>query len=270
MPKRSPNDPTPGQVDRAVRRYLRAGLSLIPIRADGTKMPAVELLPRLWCERSERWRRPWGGYRQRPPTPDELRAWLLARLVRVRTLRPGLHVYLRCDTAGGNQKLARVPDPAKDDQKPKTVIEVKGAGGYVLAPPSPAACHPTGRCYTLVGGNDLTAIPRISPDERQVLHDCARALDRCRPPQRQGYARRPASGRRLLRPGDDYNARADWIDVLGPHGWAWEGPGGDGTDLWRRPGKASFHAHALLAHGGDFHACRCGTLRSGVRGCTTC
>lgn len=38
-----------------------------------------------------------------------------------------------------------------------------------LAPPSPAACHPRGKCYSFLDGKDLTMVPTISPDEREIL-----------------------------------------------------------------------------------------------------
>jgi putative DNA primase/helicase len=322
--------PTRRQVYRAARAYRKSGLSFIPIRADGTKMPAFELLPREWDAQAGKYRRPWGGYRARRPTPAEVRGWfwdsvgkygmavlggavsgnleiidldnwgvvepwmklveqkapgLLEKLVRVKTPRPGMHVYYRCPVIEGNQKLARIPDPERDNEKPKTIIEVKGEGGYCLAPPSPAACHKSGRCYAFVGGKDLTAIPTITPEERQILLDCGRALNRWDGPKRQPYVPRPRAdaGGRLDRPGDDFNRKADWGDILQPYGWAYVGKGGGGADLWCRPGKkggtsattnyegsdllrvfssnadpfeedtsyTKFHAYALLEHDGD-------------------
>jgi putative DNA primase/helicase len=319
------------QFFEAARAYVRAGLSLIPIRADGTKMPAFELLPRVWDAQAGKYRRPWSGYRARRPTPAEVRAWfwdsvgeygmavlggavsgnleiadldnwgvvapwtklveqkapgLLERLVRVKTPRPGMHVYYRCPVIAGNQKLARIPDPEHDNEKPKTIIEVKGEGGYCLAAPSPAACHKSGRCYTFIGGKDLTAVPTITPEERQILLDCGRALNRWDGPKRQPYVPRPRAdaGGRLDRPGDDYNRKAAWGDILQPYGWSYAGKAGDGVDHWTRPGKkhgtsattnfggsdllfvfssngdpfeemtayTKFHAYALLEHDGDF------------------
>src|SRR5687768_7519077 len=91
-----------------------------------------------------------------------------------------------------------------------------------------------------------------------------------------------------LRPGDDFNDRAHWADILTPHGWTYMYHRGS-TWYWRRPGKDSgehsattgrkgvgsedrlyvfsdateftqnepynkFAAYALLNHGGDFAA----------------
>src|SRR5262245_60505954 len=67
--------PKKGDVYRAAKKYVRSGLSLIPIRADGTKMPAFELLPKVWNQSEQRYHRPWGGYRHRRPTREEVRAW---------------------------------------------------------------------------------------------------------------------------------------------------------------------------------------------------
>jgi putative DNA primase/helicase len=323
------------QIYEAARAYVRAGLSVIPIKADASKRPAFELLPRVWCDTTRRYRRPWSIYKQRRPTTAELCRWyrdpdeadkygiaviagavsggleiididnwetvepwvalvedrapgLLKRLVRVRSPRPGMHVYFRSEAAGGSQKLARVPqeDPDTGRLKAKVVIEMKGQGGYCLAPPSPPTCHPSGRPYVYVGDKDLGQVPSISPEERQILLDCARHFDEWREVRRT-LRRKRGSGRLAgTRPGDEFNARADWADILEPFGWRWVGTGGDGGDLWCRPGKAfgtsastdycdsdlmyvfstnappfeggtaysKFHAYALLNHDGDFSA----------------
>ncbi|MGH2509977.1 MAG: hypothetical protein ACRDHZ_21565, partial [Ktedonobacteraceae bacterium] len=86
------------------------------------------------------------------------------------------------------------------------------------------------------------------------------------------------------RPGDLFNERAQWADVLGRHGWVFVGER-DGEQFWRRPGKAEgisatvnynqsnrllvfststpfqaqkayslFEAYACLGHGSDFSA----------------
>lgn len=223
---------------------------------------------------------------------------LLGRLVKVKTPRPGLHLYYRCAEIGGNQKLARIRDPESERPKPKTIIEVKGEGGYCLAPPSPRWCHPRQECYVFDGEQDLTQVPTITPAERQSLFDAARTLDswrQSRPPQQRRTRKRPEAKRGSLRPGDDFNLRADWADILQPHGWTYDGPGDDGTDRWTRPGKdegcsattnygdsdllyvfstnaepfeeeacyTKFQAFALLEHDDDFHEAAVELLRRG-------
>lgn len=336
------------KVRRAARAYRRAGLSFMPISADGTKNPAFELLPRLPRNPGDEPRPTWRVFKDRRPSKFEIGIWfrdwypereyglaiiggqvsggleiididtadlaepwgdlvekkcpgLVQRLVRVRTPRPGMHAYYRCAAAGGNCKLARRPHrkPGDDNDRPKAVIEVKGEGGYCLAPPSPAACHPTGRRYELLDGMDFTMIPTISAEERQVLFDAARQFDtwreqvsasrRCR----QGHEKQPPC--LTSRPGDDLNARGDWAEILEPHGWRCVGDGGDQIDYWCRPGKISgvsastnyegsgllyvfssnadpfepdraytkFHAYASLQHNGDFTAAAADLRRKG-------
>ncbi len=165
---------------------------------------------------------------------------LFERLVRVKTPRPGLHLYYRCSKIEGSKKLAMIQDPDSKSAKLKTIIETKGEGGYCLAPPSPSSCHPLQKCYVFEGDKDLTQIPTITPAERKTLLNAAKKLDRrknIRPrPQRRLNKTVHLDGSNL-RPGDDFNLRADWADILQPHGWVYAGPGGDGTDQWTRPGK---------------------------------
>lgn len=170
---------------------------------------------------------------------------LVQRLVRVLTPRPGMHIYFRSMRFGVSQKLALAPaeddfgHPALDSHgKPirQTLIEVKAEGGYCLIPPSPARCHPSCRLYRYADDSpELTTVPTITPDERNVLFEVARELNRWQEPKpapRTSHAKNVAGGR----PGDDFNARAEWEDVLLPHGWTVAGGCGDET-RWCRPGK---------------------------------
>lgn len=164
---------------------------------------------------------------------------LFDRLVAVRTPRPGLHLYYRCERVAGSQKLARVKDSSEAGGKWTTVIETKGEGGYCLAPPSPDWCHPREACYVFEGDKDLTKIPTITTAERAMLLDAARSFDRfqtARPQVRRSQSKsREHDG--VLRPGDEFNARAAWADILQPHGWSFVGNGGGGEEQWVRPGK---------------------------------
>jgi putative DNA primase/helicase len=56
--------------------YLRAGLSLIPIKRDGSKQPAWDLLPREPDpNRPDRLKAVWKPFMERRPTEDEVRRW---------------------------------------------------------------------------------------------------------------------------------------------------------------------------------------------------
>jgi putative DNA primase/helicase len=213
---------------------------------------------------------------------------LIRKLVKVKTPRPGLHLYYRCAEIGGSEKLAQIldPDAPPEKPKPKTIIETKGEKGYALAPPSPATCHPRDRCYVFVGDRDLTMVPTISVDERKTLHDVARSFNHWTNAPKKQYvpARQPITPGAPLRPGDAFNLRADWYEILEPHGWQCADQSEDGTARWVRPGKdfgisattnyegrdllyvfssnadpfeantgyTKFHAHVLLNFDGDY------------------
>lgn len=190
--------------------YVRAGLHVIPVKADGSKRPLI-------C---------WAEYQARQPTEAEVESWcggpkergvailggngleildvedegtfealrdtvaqqapdLLARLSQVQTPgkhgQPGRHLYYRCAVVEGNKKLA-------SDEQGQTLIETRGKGGYVVAPGSPASCHRAGKEYVHVEGPPLTDIQEISPEERQILFDAASTLHR-------GRAARPQRSR---------------------------------------------------------------------------
>lgn len=164
------------------RGYVAAGLSVIPIRPDGSKAPAVAS---------------WRQYQHRLPTDAELHLWfaagrngiavlcgkvsgnlevldfdsivsfhqwaellerdhpgVLAGLPLIETPAGGRHVYLRLPyPPSGSRKLAMTED------RQHVLVEAKGEGGYVLAPGSPPACHPSGRPYRHLSGPPLTAVP---------------------------------------------------------------------------------------------------------------
>lgn len=212
---------------------------------------------------------------------------LIDKLVAVVTPRPGLHFWYRCKQVEGSQKLARIEDPLEQSGW-KTVIETKGEGGYCLAPPSPGKCHPLDACYQFELKKDLTAIQTISSEEREVLFEVARSFDRfaADQPKKPRMDREVTSNNDSNRPGDDYNRRAKWGDLLTRHGWRFTGNGGGGEEHWTRPGKVhgcsatvdyrgngllhvfsenalpfeasksynKFHAYTLLEHDGDFRA----------------
>ncbi len=210
---------------------------------------------------------------------------LLAKLAVQNTQREGCkHVLFRCETIEGNQKLARYYDEDDLDDflqpKVKVSIETRGQGGYIVGFPSPG--------YTMHQGS-FSAIPTISGEERELLIRAARLLDavvdEVKP---QPRAAKPDAGAPGLRPGDDFNRRADWCDILTSSGGRMVLERGE-RQFWCRPGKTGrdwsattgngrsgqdllkvftsnwppfepegvydkFGAWALLNHGGDIHA----------------
>jgi hypothetical protein len=305
---------------REAYRLVASGLSVIPIRPDGTKRPALNAWRPYQQVRANtvtlaRWFRHGEGLAVIGgavsgqleildfDAPELFTPWcalvdacypgLVARLPLVQTPSDGRHLYYRCQRIARNLKLAQ---RLGAHGTPETVIETRGEGGYAVAPPSPPACHPRHRAYQLLCG-DLAAIPTISVGEHACLLQTARAFNMCVVPQRMvsgslgGIVPR-AGGHR---PGDAFNARADWSRLLEPHGWVRVGRHGDVT-YWLRPGKIGpgisattnyrgsrllyvfstnalpfepdtaytpFAAYALLAHRGDFMAAARAVARPG-------
>jgi hypothetical protein len=287
------------------QNYVQAGLSVLPVRADGSKSPAI----------------PWKQYQEVLADGQTLKKWFskddcgigivcgrvsgglevldfeadapikewgelaknqlgedfLKPLPLVKTPSGGWHLYYRCPEIGGNQKLAL---ELKNGTQ-KVLIETRAEGGYVLAPGSPPTCHPSGKPYKLLRG-DLTKIPTISPEQRAVLLRAARALTQV--PAKEVHV--PKEYTDQGRPGDDFNRRSTWREILEPHGWKLVRTNGE-IEYWRRPGKddrgisatvgyagtdllhvfssnahpfesdtaySKFGAYTLLNHGGDFQA----------------
>jgi len=264
-PRREPAPVTPALI--AALTYLQAGLSVIPIKVDGSKEPA---LPRG---------HPVLNRRQRA-TDDEARLWwgkgthgiailggsisgntecidfddgslaadwatlvnaerpgLVDSLTVIATPTGGWHVWYRCPAViiDGNKKLAS--DPSRKAKR--TLIETRGEGGYALIPPSPAECHPLHLLYQHVQGPPLQHLVEILPIDREAILRCARAYDHSPPVADPGPARpRPGKSGALL-PGDDFNARGpDWSEILGPHQWKCVRTNGPAC-YWQRPGKTN-------------------------------
>jgi hypothetical protein len=181
---------------------------------------------------------------------------LLDRLVLVQTPRPGVHVYFRTESPEGSQKLAQgMSLNADGSPTAKTLIETKGEGGYCLVPPSPTSCHPSGRPYVYLSDRTLTAVPMITAAERKVLLDAGRQFNQIPNIARQSATAAPVRRRQPQgnRPGDHFNARARWEDILTPYGWALVSVDAEGVQYWRRPGKregtsatVNFGGHDLL------------------------
>jgi putative DNA primase/helicase len=179
----------------------------------------------------------------------------------------GVHWLFRCCELARNTKLAcRDKTPVEFDEddkkaieaarangkehKPvKTLIETRERGGFVIVAPSAGKVHPTGGTYRLVFGG-LRTIETVTPEERQALHELARAFDQMpRMPLPVTHLPVQTDARRDGgRPGEDFDERASWEEILEPWGWKRIFARGE-TTYWRRPGK-EHGASATTGHNG--------------------
>jgi hypothetical protein len=339
-------DPTSGEghvpdLRAAAAELDAAGLNVIPIKADGTKMPD---LPR------------WKQYQTERTTPAQHNKWFApdrydgahtgigyicgavsgnVGMVEFegRAIADGLldeaaelmvahglselwerltTGYTRTSPSGGVHIDFRIVDgsvprgtkiaqrAARDDEltaderdrlkknpKAKVVrclVETRGEGNLVVVDPSHGAVHRTGRPYQRRTGSPAT-IAEITADEYEALVAILGLLDQTPRPEYVQPGRKPAPRRDGgKRPGDDFNERADWRDILAgiarplmTHGhttyWGWaDGVGGvkattgrdpdvdrvyffaTGSDFDAEKAYTKFGAYTLLQHGGDWKA----------------
>lgn len=241
--------------------YVGAGLSVIPVRVDGSKAPVFT---------------GWREFSTRRPAEAELARWfgrgnvaigipggpasgnlavldfeayaafdswgrclthedrdLLARSPIVYTPSGGVHVYLRLVESVRGCKLARTAAG-------ECLIEVRGHGHFVVAPGSPAKTHATGKLYRLVkrGWLDGGSFEPISMEAYYQFQLYAAGLNEYRKPQAREIVGDRATGEVGERPGDHFNQRVAWSDILKPHGWKIFSSS-DAATFWTRPGKAS-------------------------------
>ncbi|MET8982105.1 DUF927 domain-containing protein [Streptomyces sp. NPDC004539] len=333
-------DPRTPDLRAAARELHAAGLCVIPIKADGSKAPAV---------------RSWTPYKVAASAPADHDQWfgggspggiavvygavsgdieliefeglairegLLDDVTEIMeasgqpiadawaailsgwvTESPsgGRHLRARVEGAPipGNTKLAsRI---AEEDEyteeerqrlreKPgsrivRVLIETRGEGGYGLVEPSGGTVHATGRPYVRLAGSPAS-IPVIDAEVMDSIRTVCRMVDKLPQPEApKATAPRPAPPRPdgSLRPGDDFEARASWEEILrgvfrplSTRGsetyWGWaDGVGGvkatTGKDEHDRlfafttsseftadVPYSKFGAYALLNHGGDHKA----------------
>ncbi len=196
-------------------------------------------------------------------------ATILNRIIIQQTCSGGFHLIYRCKTIEGNQVLAQ-----SQDHKP--IIETRGEGGYIVIAPSQG--------YRIRRGSILK-IPSISPNDRKILIDSAKALNRIKP-YCEIKVGKNSSSNDLNSPGNRYDQLADPISLLRKHNWKVVGQSGCRLYL-RRPEKNTghsatynlelnlfynfsssccfqpnrfyrpWHIYAILEHGGNFkHAIR--------------
>ena len=161
----------------------------------------------------------------------------------------GIHWFYYAREVRGSTKLAT----RRADSTVKTLIETKGEGGFVIVSPTSGQVHPSGKPYRLVRG-DIGTIAEVSDAEREWLWRLARSFDSgsevpAAPAEAKvadKYRRGTGEWDDTITPGDDYNQRTAWADIL--VGWSFCYQHGE-TQFWRRPGKGEGHS-ATINHTG--------------------
>lgn len=263
------------RIARAALEAWQAGLSVIPVRGDGSKSP-----PFAWGKfQRERAGRgdvlDWfaegaytgfaviggavsGGleildfddeltYQAFLDTGEAIGLGELLNWIRwgyeERTPDGGTHLLFRCAVVGGNEKLAARPDPA-NPQKRIALIETRAEGGYAILAPSNGSVHPSGRGWRMISG-DYASIPEISPDDRARLHALARSFNEIPDDDREERPPSPPPGPQAgaqpgARPGDDFRAKHATLDafrtIVEAHGWRLVYQRGS-VGYFRRPDK---------------------------------
>jgi len=144
----------------------------------------------------------------------------------------GLHFLYRIadEPVPGNTKIARRPG---ENDTVEVLVETRGEGGFVVTAPSNAEVHPSHQPWVLLAGSPNT-IPMFSMEEREALHSIFKALDSMPVKESIATALLPKSESTGEKPGDDFNAKAKWSDIL--IGWKQIYTSG-GVTYWCRPGK---------------------------------
>jgi hypothetical protein len=143
----------------------------------------------------------------------------------------GLHWLYRIDgEVPGNTKLARRPG---ENGGIDVLAETRGEGGFVIVAPTNGTCHPSGgKWEMLVGGP--ASIPTLTVAERNELHRLFMTFDAI---PKQDIITEDIKPKTGLTPGDDYNAKVSWDQILEPLGWKKNYTNRDGVTTWTRPGK---------------------------------
>ncbi len=163
---------------------------------------------------------------------------LMPLLYVVRTKSGGYHLYYRCELVEGNQKLAMrhaTKDELVDTPHAKEIvlIETRGEGGYVLAPPSEGYTKEKEFQVNLITLEQRDSILSICRSFNEVVKEVRAQVVA----DSEAYA---------TTPWDDYNSKCDVVALLESNGWTWIETRGE-REFLKRPGKTDSHISA------DYH-----------------
>lgn len=254
----------------AALAYLDVGLSVIPVRANGTKAPLHDGWREFGTRRATRaeaaaWFHPdivcgigitggpasgnlavldfetWAAYESWLRSLPAESISLTRRCPLVQAPRGGAHLYVRLTDPVPGTVLAR----HLVDGRPKTLIEVRGDGMQVVAPGSPGQCHPSGREYEWLRRGWLDPAVAAPPVELEEWFAWLEAGAQLNQVEREPEPARPVAPPKPrpigsgVKPGDDFNARGTWEETgLFAAGWSWFHQLDGDRGFVVRPGKA--------------------------------
>ena len=138
-------------------------------------------------------------------------------LVIAQTKSGGYHIYYRCNSIAGNLKLSNRLTTDQEraiqpNEKVKVLIETRGEGGYVIAPPTPG--------YKYIQGEPGN-IPTITPQQREILFSIAKSFNEVEEEKPKEKATTDNTYNSTgLSPFDDYYNRGDVVSFLESKGWS--------------------------------------------------
>jgi hypothetical protein len=262
-------DQTSDNVEAALA-WSRAGCSVIPIRADGSKKPAIE----------------WKQYQSKPADEAQIRRWFTGTEYGIAVITGavsgglemtelearatdgesfdkiqevadvnfdnwdkwvlGHRTYAEHTPSGGIHLLYRIGDglvpgniKLANNTANECLAETRGEGGYVIVAPTGGKVHATGEDWRAINGCLPAGITTIPFSLRNELHGVLKtALDERPAPLPRTPRIEPV---RVANPGDEtpgdhFGRVTSWAEILEPDGWTFHHHEGR-EDFWTRPGK---------------------------------
>lgn len=163
---------------------------------------------------------------------DALPDSIVKKLLVIKTKNNGYHLYYYCKTITGNKKLAQrkaTPEEEANGDKILVLVETRGEGGYVVAPPTEG--------YTTIQNN---YIQTITEQEREKIFSVCESFNQLKDEVKDFkhmHQAHHAAGSELT-PWADYNERGveDILSRLSAAGWK-EVRRTEEKAIFLRPGK---------------------------------